>query len=130
MLTGECPGKVFRLDRDEMVIGKRADCDVSLPDRYVSKSHARIVRRPDGLYIENLENTNDTKVGGELLKEPRRLIDGDLIQICKYTLAYSGSVGTTTILGTVDLSRATSQSLARAGAEEKLRVIMEISADG
>jgi serine phosphatase RsbU (regulator of sigma subunit) len=129
MLTGECPGKVFRLDRDEMVIGKRADCDIILPDRHVSKSHARIVRRPGGLYIENLKNTNKTKVGGVLLEEPRRLVDGDLIQICDYTLAYSGSVGTTTILETIDLSRTTSRSLARAGAQEKLRVIMEISAE-
>jgi serine phosphatase RsbU (regulator of sigma subunit) len=129
MLTGECPGKVFRLDKDEMVIGKRAECDISLPDQYVSKSHARIVRQPDGFYIENLENTNGTKVGGVLLKEPRRLLDGELIQICKYTLAYSASSGTTTILETIDFSRATSQSSVRAGAEEKLRVIMEISAE-
>jgi len=133
MLTGEWPGKVFQLDRDEMVIGKEADCDIILPDRHVSKSHARIVRRPDGLYIENLKNTNKTKVGGVLLTEPRRLADGDLITICDYTLAYDGadgpSAGTTKILGTIDLSKATSRTLARGGAEEKLRVIMEISAE-
>ena len=133
MLTGDCPGKVFRLDDDEMVIGKRADCDIILPDRHISKSHARIVRKPDGLYVENLQNTNKTKVNGVLLTEPHRLADGDLIKICQYTLAYawadSSPGGTTKILGTVDLSRATSQSLARAGAEEKLRVIMEISAE-
>ena len=68
-----------------------------------------------------------------LLTEPRRLADGDLIKICQYTLAYAWADaspgGTTKILETIDLSNATSRSLARAGAEEKLRVIMEISAD-
>jgi phosphoserine phosphatase RsbU/P len=133
MLTGDCPGKVFRLDNDEMVIGKKIDCDIILPDQHVSKSHARIKRRPDGLYVENLENTNKTKVNGVVLTEPRRLADGDLITICDYTLAYTwadaSSGGTTKILETIDLSNATSRSLARGGAEEKLRVIMEISAD-
>src|SRR5262245_53055993 len=93
MLTGEWPGKVFPLDGDETVIGKKADCDIVLPDRHVSKSHARIVQRSDGVYIENLENTNETKVNGVLLEEPRRLADGDLVKICKYTLVYAGSDG-------------------------------------
>ena len=43
MLTGDCPGKVFRLDNDVMVIGKKTDCDIILPDQHVSKSHARII---------------------------------------------------------------------------------------
>ena len=69
MLTGDCPGKVFRLDNDEMVIGKKTDCDIILPDRHVSKSHARIVRRPDGLYVENLrEHEQD--------EGQRRAVDG------------------------------------------------------
>jgi serine phosphatase RsbU (regulator of sigma subunit)/pSer/pThr/pTyr-binding forkhead associated (FHA) protein len=133
MLTGKWPGKVFPLDRDEMVIGKRADCDITLPDQHVSKSHARIVQRPGGLYIENLENTNETKVNGVLLEEPRRLADGDLIKICKYILAYElsdvSSTGTTKLLGTIDLSRTTSRVLAQGRSEEKLRVIMDLSAE-
>src|SRR6516165_4635940 len=108
MLTGESPGKVFRLSKDEVVIGKGAECDIILPDRYVSKAHARIVRKPDGIYIENLKNRNATKVGGVPLSEPRRLVHGDLIKICDYSLAFAGAGvspgGTTIILGTVDLS--------------------------
>jgi len=133
MLTGDCPGKVFRLDNDEMVIGKKTDCDIILPDQHVSKSHARIIRRPDGLYIENLKNKNETKVNGVLLTEPRRLVDGDKIKICQYTLAYTwgdaSTGGTARILETIDLSNETSRSLARGGAKEKLRVIMEITAE-
>ena len=79
MLNGEWPGKVFLLDRNETVIGKKAGSDILLPDQYVSKSHARIVRKPDGLYVENLENTNKTKVGGVELTAPRRLTHGDVI---------------------------------------------------
>ena len=133
MLNGEWPGKVFLLDRDEMVIGKEAGCDIVLPDQFVSKSHARIVRKPDGLYVENLKNTNKTKVGGVPLTAPRRLADGDLIKICNYTLIYAAddgsSLGTTKILETIDLSQATRPSPGRGETEEKLRVIMEISAE-
>ena len=133
MLTGEWPGKVFSLHGDETVIGKKADCNIVLPDRHVSKSHARIVRRPDGLYIENLENTNDTKVNGVLLEEPRRLADRDLIKICNYKLMYTesdgSSPGTTTVLETIDLSKTTSRVLAQGRSEEKLRVIMDLSAE-
>jgi phosphoserine phosphatase RsbU/P len=133
MLNGESPGKVFLLDRDEMVIGKEAGCDIVLPDQFVSKSHARIVRRPDGLYVENLKNTNKTKVGGVPVTAPRRLVDGDLIKICNYTLIYAAadgsSVGTAKILETIDLSKATGGPPGRGETEEKLRVIMEISAE-
>ncbi len=131
MLSGDCPGKVFRLDKDEIVIGKKSNSDILLPGQYVSKSHARITRRPEGLYIENLENKNKTKVNGVVLMEPRRLADGDMIKICDYTLAYAGSYTstdrTTRILETIDLSDATSRSLARGEAKEKLKVIMEIT---
>jgi serine phosphatase RsbU (regulator of sigma subunit) len=133
ILTGESPGKVFRLTKDETVIGKGAECDIVLPDRYVSKAHARIVRRPDGLYIENLKNRNQTKVSGVLLTEPRRLAHGDLIKICDYTLTYAGAGtppgGTTVILGTVDLTKATNRTLFHGAVEAKLRVLMEIGAE-
>jgi serine phosphatase RsbU (regulator of sigma subunit) len=132
MLTDE-PGKVFVLDQDEMVIGKRADCDILLPDRHVSRSHARILRRSDGLYIENLENLNKTKVNGVLLTEPRRLTNGDLITICKYTLMYDASdafsKGMTKILETIDLTKTTSGSLSQVRSEAKLQVIMDLTAE-
>ncbi len=133
MLNGEWPGKVFLLDRDEMVIGKETGCDIVLPDQFVSKSHAQIVRKPDGLYVENLKNTNKTKVNGVLLTEPRRLVDGDLIKICNYTLVYAAgadsAAGTAMILETIDLTEVTGSSPGRGETEEKLRVIMEISAE-
>jgi phosphoserine phosphatase RsbU/P len=133
MLDGEWPGKVFLLDRDETTIGKRAGSDILLPDQYVSKSHARIVRKPDGLYVENLENTNKTKVGGVELMAPRRLTHGDVITICNYTLIYNAGDGSTSgstkILETIDLSRTTNRSPRPWETEVRLRVIMEIAAE-
>lgn len=93
MLTGEMPGKGFLLDRDEMVIGRRADCDIILADKSVSRLHARIVRRDNSLYLENLENRNETKINGAPLLEPHRLKDGDRIIICKYLIIYNGFDG-------------------------------------
>jgi serine phosphatase RsbU (regulator of sigma subunit) len=91
------------------------------------------VRRPDGWYIENLENTNETKINGVLLEEAHRLADHDIIKICKYKIAYTSADaptgGTTRILQTIDLSQGASESARRGKIEQRLRVIMELSAD-
>jgi serine phosphatase RsbU (regulator of sigma subunit)/pSer/pThr/pTyr-binding forkhead associated (FHA) protein len=114
------------------VIGKGRHCDIVLPNKYVSQSHARIERRPDGLYIQDLQSTNKTKVGADELgeREVRRLADGDLITIWKYTLAYDEcdlpSEGPPTILETIDVLTSTSRPGSGAKPEEKLRVITEI----
>jgi sigma-B regulation protein RsbU (phosphoserine phosphatase) len=132
MIEGDRPGTVFRLDKDETVIGKAADCDISLSDAHVSKMHAKIIRKPDGFYLVDLDSTNHTKLEGERLPamQPRRLLDGDTIKICRFTFIYGlgelAGEGTPTILETIDVLSASGRPLARANAEEKLRVVIEI----
>src|SRR4051812_29761743 len=43
-------GETFLLDGDQMRIGRSPDADVFLDDVTVSRNHALIVRRRDGLY--------------------------------------------------------------------------------
>ena len=91
MIKGEWPQKLYRLAQEETVIGKGPHCDIILPDEHVSTLHAKVVRRQDGLYIEDLNSKNETKVGRDLLEkvtEPRRLTHGDEIKICKYRFIY------------------------------------------
>ena len=69
------------LDKDRLLIGRGPDCDIVLPDRVVSRRHACIDRRDGGYFIVDDGSKNGTFVNGQPVTEPRRLIDGDEIQV-------------------------------------------------
>jgi DNA-binding response OmpR family regulator len=74
-------GTRWRVDRDNVIIGREEDCDIVLPSRQVSRNHARI-RRSGGRHIlEDLGSKNGTFVNGQELTEPYILQDGDEIQV-------------------------------------------------
>jgi hypothetical protein len=80
-------GETFPLDHDRMTIGRNPDAEVFLDDVTVSRNHAMLVRRPDGIYIDDLGSLNGTYVNRQRL-ESHRLVDGDELQIGKYKLTY------------------------------------------
>ncbi len=130
LLPGESPAEVFPINQPSMVIGKTPECDIILSGAYVSKVHARIVVNPDGLYIEDLKSTNATRVGGVPLKAPHRLVHGDEIKIGGCRLVYNGQDDppeAMTIMDSIDLAEEDGRSLSWKKAEQKLRVITEIS---
>jgi two-component system cell cycle response regulator len=74
-------GKMFRLDRGEMVIGRSSDADIHLDDDGVSRNHAKIVLRADGsLQLLDMGSTNGTFYNGTRI-DIQTLKDGDKIQI-------------------------------------------------
>ena len=80
-------GESFTVDRDRMSIGRTPDAAVFLDDVTVSRNHALIVRRDDGLYIDDLGSLNGTYVNRRRI-ESHKLEDGDEIQVGKYKLSY------------------------------------------
>jgi FHA domain/zinc-ribbon domain len=80
-------GESFPLDGDRMAIGRSPDADVFLDDVTVSRNHALVVRRRDGLYIDDLGSLNGTYVNRRRI-ESHKLQTGDELQIGKYKLAY------------------------------------------
>lgn len=78
---GEHIGLRVTIDKDELVIGRGEECDLTLNDRAISRQHARIWREGDAYYIEDLGSKNGTWVNGEPLQQPRALVDGDKIQL-------------------------------------------------
>jgi hypothetical protein len=80
-------GESFTVDRERMSIGRSPDAAVFLDDVTVSRNHALIVRREDGLYIDDLGSLNGTYVNRRRI-ESHKLADADEIQIGKYKLSY------------------------------------------
>lgn len=78
---GPLAGKDWTLDRDVMIIGRGADCDIVLPERPISRIHARIERRAQGYLLIDMGSKNGTHVNGEEVRQPQLLQDGDEIQI-------------------------------------------------
>ncbi len=80
-------GEVFAVAGEKMTIGRSPDAEVFLDDVTVSRNHALLVRRRDGLYIDDLGSLNGTYVNRRRI-ESHRLQNGDELQVGKYKLTY------------------------------------------
>ena len=80
-------GETFALAGDRIAIGRSPDAEVFLDDVTVSRNHALLVRRGDGLYIDDLGSLNGTYVNRRRI-ESHKLVDGDELQVGKYKLTY------------------------------------------
>jgi hypothetical protein len=77
----EHAGRAYDLD-DELTIGRSPGCGIAMPeDIYTSTLHARLFRRNDQLWVEDLGSTNGTFVNSEQITRAVRLGKGDLLQI-------------------------------------------------
>lgn len=82
ILRGQSSGKEFFINENEALIGRwdadggifpDIDLDTDDPEAKVSRRHARIVRRGEQYFIEDLGSTN-----GTFVNRGRRLLPGDL----------------------------------------------------
>ncbi len=64
-----------------LVIGRNDSCDITLPDRQVSRQHARIFWEGGAYVVEDLGSKNGTHVNGQRVQGKVILRDGDEIQI-------------------------------------------------
>ena len=78
--TGPLNGQRWVIDRT-FVIGRDASCDVVIPDRQVSRFHARLIPDQKGILLEDLVSKNGTYCNSQKMDEPVYLQDGDIFQI-------------------------------------------------
>lgn len=81
---GQLDGQRWTIDNDPFTIGRGSDCDVILPERQVSRYHARIRHTDDQYVLEDLDSKNGTFLNGRQITEKTVLQDGDEIQIALY----------------------------------------------
>lgn len=85
--TGGRAGDAFSLSGDRFTVGRDTNSDVFLDDVTVSRNHAVIVRRADGLHIDDLGSLNGTYVNRRRI-DSHKLVDGDELQVGKYKLSF------------------------------------------
>jgi FHA domain len=78
--TGPLSGQRWSISRAVM-IGRDPSCEIVIPDRQVSRYHARLMPAPDGIILEDLGSKNGTHCNGQRLADPVVLQDGDMVQI-------------------------------------------------
>ena len=78
--TGPLNGQRWAIDR-EVILGRDATCDIIIPEREVSRFHARVRPTEQGVLLEDLGSKNGTFRNGTRLEDPVILFDGDLVQI-------------------------------------------------
>jgi len=82
IMAGPQKGRSFSLGRNTLMGRDPVLCDVALPDRRVSRQHARIRQEGDQFYIYDLASVNGTFVNGEAvvraeLRESDRILIGN-----------------------------------------------------
>jgi pSer/pThr/pTyr-binding forkhead associated (FHA) protein len=86
-IGGGRAGEQFSINADRMAIGRAPSAEVFLDDITVSREHAVLERRDDGLHLSDSGSLNGTYVNRQRI-ESVRLADGDEVQIGKYRLTY------------------------------------------
>ena len=95
---GNQTGQGWPLSRTTpLIIGRHEECQVTLPDRQVSRNHARIFWDGSAYAIEDLGSKNGTHVNGvDIADAPHSLSDGDEVQIAlRFKMAFVDDEATT-----------------------------------
>ena len=69
------------LIRKVLVIGRDDTCDIVIPDRQISRRHAKVSNTSEGVHVEDLGSKNGTYFNNKRLLSRQKLEDGDAIQI-------------------------------------------------
>ena len=87
ILNGTGKGQDFRLVTGKNVMGTAADCDIVLPDKYMSSRHA-VLRHEEGNFVlVDLDSTNGTFVNDRRVSK-EELIDNDRIRLGRTELKF------------------------------------------
>ncbi len=85
---------VVPIVREEITIGRQDGNTIRLTERNVSRRHARLVKDKGELLIEDLGSYNGVRVNGDRIAGPRKIKEGDLIEIGDYDLGIQGKLDT------------------------------------
>jgi len=79
----------FRVDRPSLTLGRSSTNDVFLADRTLSRVHARLDRKPEGLVVTDLGSRNGTQLNGSRIVDPVVVRAGDRIVLGETSIEVS-----------------------------------------
>jgi len=104
-----------RLEGDTLIIGRSSTCDLTLPDRSLSRRHARLFRDGAQWFVEDLGSRNGTVVNGAQVKVAAPLNEGAVLVVGSSSLTLGFDRG---ILGRASHTEpSSSHTLYRSAAE-------------
>ena len=83
VMGGPADGHQLRLETmgRRYRVGRGAGCSLAVADDDISREHAELERRWDGVFLRDLHSKNGTVVMGTRLVGERRLVDGDVLKM-------------------------------------------------
>jgi hypothetical protein len=84
-------GSAIDLGREHILIGRHAECTVSVPDGNVSRRHAEVRPVGTGYAVADLGSTNGTRVNGIRIQGERSLDPGDVITVGNCNLRFEAT---------------------------------------
>jgi pSer/pThr/pTyr-binding forkhead associated (FHA) protein len=79
--NGKKQGQVYRVKSDETVIGRKRDCDLTIPSPEVSRRHCLLSIHKGSVSVEDLESVNGTYVNGHRITAKMVLRPGDRLEV-------------------------------------------------
>jgi phosphoserine phosphatase RsbU/P len=135
VVSGPLAGRVFKIDRDVMIIGRNPDCDLVLEPKSVSRRHAALVNRSGEYVLKDIGSTRGTYVNGLRLTEPVVLKNGSVVQVGEIHLTFKaqavqiqdGEDDQSTVFAAIDMTTPSDRWVPAVKPEVKLRAMNRIS---
>lgn len=84
-------GRRIELSRDQLLVGRGDGCDVRFDDPFVSRTHARLQRHGQAVYVEDLGSSAGTFVNGVAASGSRELRHGDIVRFADVELRFAAT---------------------------------------
>lgn len=78
-ITGDITGQEISITHD-MLVGRHQDADVLLQSAEISRRHAALLLKDQGLWVQDLNSSNGTFVNNVRIDHETLLKDGDILQ--------------------------------------------------
>jgi len=91
IITPEGGSARREIDADNLRIGRASGNDLVLKDLNVSRTHAAIEKREDGIFVLDAGGKNGTFVNDRRITQPTRLTSGDRVRLGSTLLIFNGA---------------------------------------
>jgi pSer/pThr/pTyr-binding forkhead associated (FHA) protein len=108
----------------EFVVGRSTDCQLSLDDPLVSRRHAVLRVRRDGVSVEDLGSRNGVLVNGVKITGARELAGGDKVGIGSQEMVLNVAAEARPVAGAEEMYRRATQTLGAAYVSD-LRAVVD-----